>query len=91
MQFWPHDDEHMCSKHVEAWNKIIVKQKFFCIKLAKYCDKKIRGQSLKRTETFENKEIGTSMWQTLDYNKEWLRSVERKETGFRNNNTRGSS
>ena len=21
MQFWPPDDEHMCSKHVEAWNK----------------------------------------------------------------------
>ena len=29
MQFWPPDDEHMCSKHVEAWNKLIVKQKFF--------------------------------------------------------------
>ena len=28
MQFWPADDEHMCSKHVEAWNKLIVKQKF---------------------------------------------------------------
>ena len=28
MQFWPPDDEHMCSKHVEAWNKLIVKQKF---------------------------------------------------------------
>jgi len=27
-QFWPPDDEHMCSKHVEAWNKLIVKQKF---------------------------------------------------------------
>jgi len=26
--FWPPDDEHMCSKHVEAWNKFIVKQKF---------------------------------------------------------------
>ena len=23
---WPHpDDEHMCSKHVEAWNKLIIK------------------------------------------------------------------
>jgi len=21
MQFWPPDDKHMCSKHVEAWNK----------------------------------------------------------------------
>jgi len=28
MQFWPPDYEHMCSKHVEAWNKLIVKQKF---------------------------------------------------------------
>ena len=24
----PPDDEHMCYKHVEAWNKLIVKQKF---------------------------------------------------------------
>ena len=29
MQFWPYDDEHMCSEHVEAWNKLIVKQ-IFC-------------------------------------------------------------
>ena len=28
MQFWPPDDRHICSKHVEAWNKFIVKQKF---------------------------------------------------------------
>jgi len=28
MQFWPPDDEHMCSKHEEAWNKLIVKQKY---------------------------------------------------------------
>jgi len=28
MQFWPPDDEHMCSKHVEAWNKLIVNQNF---------------------------------------------------------------
>jgi len=27
MQFWPPDDEHMCSKHVDAGNKLIVKQK----------------------------------------------------------------
>ena len=25
VQFWPPDDEHFCSKHVEAWNKLIVK------------------------------------------------------------------
>jgi len=28
MQFWPPGDEHMCLKHVEAWNKLIIKQKF---------------------------------------------------------------
>ena len=28
MQFWPTNDEHMCLKHVEAWNKLILKQKF---------------------------------------------------------------
>ena len=28
IQFWPPDDEHMCSKHVEAWNKLIVEQTF---------------------------------------------------------------
>jgi len=28
MQFWPPVDEHMCLKHVEAWNKLTVKQKF---------------------------------------------------------------
>jgi len=38
MQFWPPHDEHMCSKHVEAWNKLIVKQ-ILCIKLVKYWDK----------------------------------------------------
>ena len=25
VQFWPPDDEHLCSKHVEAWNKLIIK------------------------------------------------------------------
>ena len=38
IQIWPPDDEHMCSKHVEAWNKLIVKQ-IFCIKLFNYYDK----------------------------------------------------
>jgi len=28
MQFLPSDDEHMCSKHIEARNKLIVKQTF---------------------------------------------------------------
>ena len=26
-KFWPPDDENMCSKHVEAWNKLIIKQR----------------------------------------------------------------
>jgi len=30
MQFWP-DDEKICSKHVEAWNKLIVKHKFWAL------------------------------------------------------------
>jgi hypothetical protein len=25
IQFCPSDDEHLCSKHVEAWNKLIIK------------------------------------------------------------------
>ena len=25
VHFWPPGDEHMCSKHVEAWNKLIIK------------------------------------------------------------------
>ena len=25
VQFWLTDDEHLCSKHVEAWNKLIIK------------------------------------------------------------------
>jgi len=28
MQFWPPDDEHMCSKHIEAWNKTYCETKF---------------------------------------------------------------
>ena len=28
IQFWPPDDKHMCSKHVEAWNKLTIKQNF---------------------------------------------------------------
>ena len=31
VQFWPPGDEHLCSKHVEAWNKLIIK--LLCIKL----------------------------------------------------------
>ena len=39
MQFWPPDDKHMCSKHVEAWNETYCKTKILCIKLVNYRDK----------------------------------------------------
>jgi len=44
MQFLPPDDGHMCSKHVEAYNKLIVKQ-ILCIKLVKYRDKYFGGET----------------------------------------------
>jgi len=28
LQFWPPDDEHMCSKHVEEWNKTYCETNF---------------------------------------------------------------
>jgi len=37
MQFWPHDDEHICSKHVESRNKTYCETNL-CIKLVKYWD-----------------------------------------------------
>jgi hypothetical protein len=37
MKFWPPDDEHMCSKHVEGWNKTYCEKKL-CIKLVIYWD-----------------------------------------------------
>ena len=40
MQFWPPDDKHMCSKHVEAWNKTYSETRILCIKLVKYWDSK---------------------------------------------------
>ena len=52
MQFWPPDDEHMCSKHVEAWNKTYF-ETILSIKLVKYWDKytKMHGQqNVKRSK-----------------------------------------
>ena len=39
IQFWPPDDENICSKHVEAWNKTYCETKMLCIKLVNYWDK----------------------------------------------------
>jgi len=53
MKFWPADDEHMCSKHVEALNKTYFKTKTLYIKLVKYWDKytEMHGQqNVKYTE-----------------------------------------
>jgi len=57
MQFWPPDDEHICSKHVEAWNKTYCKH-ILCIELVKYWDK--------CTEMYcqQNIEIFTIHWLT---------------------------
>ena len=44
MQFWPPDDEYMCLKHAEAWNKLIFKTKILYIKLVNYWDKFIEMQ-----------------------------------------------
>ena len=41
MQFWPPDDKHMCSKHVEAWNKTYCETKILCMKLVNYWDKSL--------------------------------------------------
>jgi hypothetical protein len=39
MQFWPPDDEHVCSEHVEALNKAYCETNILCIKLVNYWDK----------------------------------------------------
>jgi len=38
IQFWRPDDKHMCSKHVEAWNKKLIAKQILRIKLVKYWD-----------------------------------------------------
>jgi len=38
-QFWTPDDEHMCSKYVEVWNKTYCERNILCIKLVNYWDK----------------------------------------------------
>jgi len=47
----------MCSKHVEAWNKLIVKQKILCIKLVNYWDKYITYVEF-NTNLFQDADIG---------------------------------
>ena len=73
MQFWPPDDEHMCSKHVEAWNKLIVKRKSLCIKLVNYWDKctETHGQqNVKMCDTKQAKQqkFWASSWSITEIN-----------------------
>ena len=56
MEFWPTDDEHMCSKHVEAWNKLIVKYKF-CASSWLITEINILSCTVRRTSKFSVKHI----------------------------------
>jgi len=56
MQFWPPDDEHMCSKYVEAWNKLIVKQKF-CVSSWLIIEINILRCTVSKTSKFDDKSI----------------------------------
>jgi len=64
MKFWPPDDEHMCSKHVEAWNKLIVKQKFFASILVNYWDKytEMHGQQKEKNLVAELHDYENMGW-----------------------------
>jgi len=57
MQFWPPDNEHKRSKHVEAWNKLIVKQKF-CAPTVEVS----RSHMLKHTHT-----LTLTQWNSSDH------------------------
>jgi hypothetical protein len=53
MRLWPPDDEHMCSKHVEAWNKLIVKQKI-CASNWLITEINILRRTVSKTSKFAN-------------------------------------
>ena len=58
MQFWPPDDKHMCSKHVEAWNKTYCETKILCIKLVNYWDKYTEIYGQQNVKIWNKVEIG---------------------------------
>jgi len=63
MQFWPPDDEQMCSKHVEAWNKLIVKQNFFASSwLITEVKKSLIWSSVDTNSFFFLSSSGTAIW-----------------------------
>ena len=59
--------EHMCSEHVEAWNKLIVKQKF-CASSWFITEINILRCTVSKTSKFANSVRPTSMWSA------WLKS-----------------
>ena len=63
MQFWPPDDEHTCSKHVEAWNKLIVKQKF-CASIWLITEINILRCTVSRTSKNGTRSIDT-IWRSI--------------------------
>jgi len=72
MQFWPLDDEHTCSKHVEAWNKTYCETNL-CIKLVKYWDK--------YTEMHSQQNVKTVTCVTLNYMDEGHLRISLKNSG----------
>jgi len=80
MQFWPPDDEHMCSKHVEAWNKLIVKQKF-CASSRLITEiniwRDVTSNSLLWKGYEENIDYPTSWRRVLEENKQIIRRKKR--------------
>jgi len=74
MQFWPADDEHKCSKHVEAWNKT-------------YCETKFCASSWLNTEIKSIHTIRTALYLSIRNTKQLtlFRSVS---SIYRESNTR---
>ena len=62
----PISDEHMCSKHVEAWNKLIVKQKF-CASSLLITEINILWCTVSKTSKF----IISMMWETVWVQPSW--------------------
>jgi len=52
-QFWPHDDVHMCSKHVEAWSKNLLWNKFCASSWLKTEINILRCSTVSKTSKFD--------------------------------------
>ena len=76
MQLWPPGDEHMCSKHVEAWNKLIVKQKFCTSSLL------ITEINILRCTVSKTSKFVASSWHSTLFHEEDARSAKRQKTVY---------